>query len=163
MVFMAFTIDIANTTANPDKYNKSNDTTIIQSGVSISPLSTINQLTPVFVVDYDSRFLNANYIIAPFLGRKYFATISVDTAGRLVIQCSVDYISSFNLSKCPITVTRNGGIGKPTEIPDNKLPIIPNRKKIDSITVFSPDIDTTWINDTRSLNYVVTVVGGESV
>lgn len=160
---MAFTIDIANTTANPDKYNKSNDTTIIQSGVSISPLSTINQLTPVFVVDYDSRFLNANYIIAPFLGRKYFATVSVDTAGRLVIQCSVDYISSFNLSKCPITVTRNGGIGKPTEIPDNKLPIIPNRKKIDSITVFSPDIDTTWINDTRSLNYVVTVVGGESV
>lgn len=160
---MAFTIDIANTTANPEKYNKTNETTIIQSGVSISPLSTIAQLMPVFVVDYDSRFLNANYIIAPFLGRKYFATVSVDTAGRMVIQCKVDYISSFNLSNCPITVTRNGGIGKPTEIPDNKLPIIPNRKKIDSITVFSPDINTTWINDTRSLNYVVTVVGGESV
>lgn len=160
---MAFTIDIANTTASPDKYNKTNDTTIIQSGVSISPLSTIAQLTPVFVVDYDSRFLNATYIIVPFLGRKYFATVSVDTAGRMVIQCKVDYISSFNLSNCPITVTRNGGIGKPTEIPDNKLPIIPNRKKIDSITVFSPDINTTWINDTRSLNYVVTVVGGESV
>lgn len=160
---MAFTIDIANTTANPDKYNKTNDTTIIQQGVSISPLSTINQLSPVFVIDYDSRFLNANYIIAPFLGRKYFATVSVDTAGRMVMQCTVDYISSFNLSKCPITVTRNGGIGRPTEIPDNKLPIIPNRKKIDSITVFSPDINTTFINDTRSLNYVVTVVGGESV
>ena len=160
---MAFTIDIANTTANPDKYNKTNETTVIQPNVSISPLSTINQLTPVFVVDYDSRFLNANYIIATFLGRKYFATVSVDTAGRMVIQCKVDYISSFNLSNCPITVTRNGGIGKPTEIPDNKLPIIPNRKKIDSITVFSPDINTTWINDTRSLNYVVTVVGGESV
>lgn len=161
---MAFTIDIANTTANPDKYNKTNETTVIQPNVSISPLSTINQLTPVFVVDYDSRFLNAiaNYIIAPFLGRKYFATVSVDTAGRMVIQCKVDYISSFNLSNCPITVTRNGGIGKPTEIPDNKMPIIPNRKKIDSITVFSPDINTTWINDTRSLNYVVTVVGGES-
>lgn len=163
VVFMAFTIDIANTTASPDKYNKSNDTTIIQQGVSISPLSTINQLTPVFVVDYDSRYLNANYIIATFLGRKYFATVSVDTAGRMIIQCKVDYISSFNLSNCPITVTRNGGIGRPTEIPDNKLPIIPNRKKIDSITVFSPDINTTFINDTRSLNYVVTVVGGESV
>lgn len=160
---MAFTIDIANTTASPDKYNKTNETTIIQQGVSISPLSTINQLTPVFVIDYDSRFLNANYIIATFLGRKYFATVSVDTAGRMILQCKVDYISSFNLSNCPITVTRNGGIGKPTEIPDNKLPIIPNRKKIDSITVFSPDINTTFINDTRSLNYVVTVVGGESV
>lgn len=159
---MAFTIDIANTTANPDKYNKTNEITIIQPNVRISPLSTINQLSPVFVVDYDSRFLNANYIIATFLGRKYFATVSVDTAGRMVIQCKVDYISSFNLSNCPITVTRNGGIGKPTEIPDNKLPIIPNRKKIDSITVFSPDINTTWINDTRSLNYVVTVVGGEN-
>lgn len=160
---MAFTIDIANTTANPDKYNKTNETTVIQPNVHISPLSTINQLTPIFVVDYDSRFLNANYIIATFLGRKYFATVSVDTAGRMVIQCKVDYISSFNLSNCPITVTRNGGIGKPTEIPDNKMPIIPNRKKIDSITVFSPDINTTWINDTRSLNYVVTVVGGDSI
>lgn len=159
---MAFTIDIANTTANPDKYNKTNETTVIQPNVSISPLSTINQLTPVFVIDYDSRFLGANYIIATFLGRKYFALISIDTAGRMVIQCKVDYISSFNLSNCPITVTRNGGIGKPTEIPDNKLPIIPNRKKIDSITVFSPDINTTFINDTRSLNYVVTVVGGEN-
>lgn len=159
---MAFTIDIANTTANPDKYNKSNDTTIIQQGVSISPLSAINQLSPVFVIDYDSRYLNANYIIATFLGRKYFATVSVDTAGRMILQCKVDYISSFNLSNCPITVTRNGGIGKPTEIPDNKLPIIPNRTKIDSITVFSPDINTTFINDTRSLNYVVTVVGGEN-
>lgn len=161
---MAFTIDIANTTANPEKYNKSNETTIIQSGVSISPLSTINQLTPVFVVDYDSRFLNANYIITPptFLGRKYFATVSVDTAGRMVIQCSVDYISSFNLSNCPITVTRNGGIGKPTEIPDNKLPVIPNRKRIDSKTVFSPDINDVFINDIRSMNYVVTVVGGDT-
>lgn len=159
---MAFTIDIANTTANPEKYNKTSETTIIQSGVSISPLSTIAQLTPVFVVDYDARFLNANYIIASFLGRKYFALVSVDTAGRMVIQCRVDYISSYNLSNCPITVTRNGGIGKPTEIPDNKLPVIPNRKRIDSKTVFNPEINDAFINDIRSMNYVVTVVGGDT-
>lgn len=158
---MAFTIDIGYTTDNTYKVNKT--VSYIAQGVSIHPLSTVNQLSPVFVIDYDSRFLNANYVRATFLGRLYYCTVSVDTAQKMYLSCSVDYLSSFNLRNCPITVTRNGGIGAPTEIPDNKLPVIPNRKKIDSITTFSPDINSVFINDSRSLNYVVTVVGGDSI
>lgn len=158
---MAFTIDIGYTTDNTYKVNKA--VSYIAQGVSIHPLSTVNQLSPVFVIDYDSRFLNANYVKATFLGRVYYCTVSVDTAQKMYLSCSVDYLSSFGLGNCPITVTRNGGIGAPTEIPDNKLPVIPNRKKIDSITTFSPDINSVFINDTRSLNYVVTVVGGDSI
>lgn len=158
---MAFTIDIGYTTDNTYKVNKA--VSYIAQGVTIHPLSTVNQLSPVFVIDYDSRFLNANYVKATFLGRVYYCTVSVDTAQKMYLSCSVDYLSSFTLRNCPITVTRNGGIGAPTEIPDNKLPVIPNRKKIDSITAFSPDINSVFINDPRSLNYVVTVVGGDSV
>ena len=158
---MAFTIDIGYTTDNTYKVNKS--VTYIAQGVTIHPLSTVNQLSPVFVIDYDSRFLNANYVRATFLGRLYYCTVSVDTAQKMYLSCSVDYLSSFALSNCAITVTRNGGIGAPTEIPDNKLPVVPNRKHIDSKTVFSPDINDVFINDIRSFNYVVTVIGGDSV
>lgn len=158
---MAFTIDIGYTTDNTYKVNKT--VSYIAQGVSIHPLSTVSQLSPVFVIDYDSRFLNANYVRATFLGRVYYCTVSVDTAQKMYLSCFVDYLSSFALGNCPITVTRNGGIGAPTEIPDNKLPVIPNRKKIDSITTFSPDINSVFINDPRSLNYVVTVVGGDSI
>lgn len=154
---MAFTIDIGYTTDNTYKVNKT--VLYIAQSVSIHPLSTVNQLSPVFVVDYDSRFLNANYVRANFLGRKYLCTVSVDTAQKMYLSCSVDYLSSFALSNCPITVTRNGGIGAPTEIPDNKLPVIPSRKNIDSITVFNSNI-SDFANDPRALNYVVTTVGG---
>ena len=154
---MAFTIDIGYTTDNTYKANKS--VSYIEQGVSLHPLSTVNQLSPVFVIDYDSRFLNANYVTANFLGRKYFCLISFDTAQKMYLNCSVDYLSSFDLGNCPITVTRNGGIGAPTEIPDSKLPVIPNRKDIDSITVFNSNI-SDFANDPRALNYVVTTVGG---
>lgn len=154
---MAFTIDIGYTTDNTYKVNKT--VSYIAQGVTIHPLSTVNQLSPVFVVDYDSRFLTANYVRANFLRRMYLCTVSVDTAQKLYLSCSVDYLSSFALRDCAITVTRNGGIGAPTEIPDSKLPVIPNRKNIDSITVFNSNI-SDFANDPRALNYVITTVGG---
>ena len=149
-----FTIDIGYTTENNLKVNKSYTT--ILAGVQIYPTSTISQENPVFVIDYDSRFLNANYVICSALGRKYFATISTDTANRMIINCSCDYLSSFNLSNCPIQVTRNGGIGKPTKYPDNKYPIYPNIKDITSIT------RSNSILTANSGAYILTVIGGGS-
>lgn len=147
-----FTIDIGYTTENNLKVNKAYTT--IQSGVQIHPTSSISQENPVFIIDYDSRFLNANYVICSALGRKYFASISTDTANRMIITCSCDYLSSFNLSNCPIQVTRNGGIGKPTDYPDTKYPILPNQKEITSI------VRTNNILNVNSGVYVLTVIGG---
>lgn len=149
-----FTIDIAYTTENNLIVNKSYTT--ILSGVQINPLSTISQENPVFVIDYNAAFLNANYVICSALGRKYFATVSTDTAGRMILTCSCDYLSSFNLSNCPIQVTRNGGIGKPTKYPDTKLPIYPNIKDITSIT------RSNSILTANGGAYVLTVIGGGS-
>lgn len=154
---MAFSINIGRTTDNTYKVNKT--FTVVKSNVPISPLSTINILSPVFVVDYDSRLLSCNYVTASFLNRRYMCTVSVDTASRMILSCSVDYLSSFNLNNCDITVTRCGGLGAPTEIPDNKLPVIPNRKHIDSITVFNAQLGD-FRNDPRALNYVITTIGG---
>ena len=156
---MAFTIKIGYTTDNPFKYEKSVTWLSGEGGVNIHPLSTINQLSPVFVIDYNAIYLTANYVQATFLGRSYFATISVDNAGKMILTCNVDYISSFDLSNCSITVTRNGGIGQPTEITDNKFPVIPNKVRQSYITVYNSELDEN-ANYTESPSYVLCVISG---
>lgn len=150
-----FTIDIGYTTENIKKVNKAYTT--IQSGVNISPLSTISQLSPVFVINYDSRFLNANYVVCSTLGRKYFCKVSVDTAQRMILTCMVDYYSSFDLSNCKIHVVRNGGIGSPTDYPDTKYPIKPNQKEITSIVRTTSELNVNY-----PYGYILTVIGGSS-
>ena len=153
---MSFTINIGYTTDRVDKVNKSFTPLSPAAGVSISPLSSINQLSPVFVVDYNAAYLSANYVVvgAP-LNRKYYCGVSVDTAGRMVLTCTCDYLSSFNLANCPIQVTRNGGIGKPTDYPDDKFPIKPNQCDITSTIKTTNELD---VNISRG--YVLTVIGG---
>lgn len=153
---MAFTIDIGYTTDNNLKVGKSVQWLSPTAGVSIHPLSIINQLSPVFIIDRDDTYLSANYVSCTYLGRKYFAKVAVDTAQTMVITCESDPLSSFDLSNCPIQVTRNGGIGHPTDYPDTKYPIIPNQKNITSI-VRSNNILTV-----NGGGYVLTVIGGGS-
>lgn len=155
---MAFTIDIGYTTDNNLKVNKAVSWLSPQTGVTISPLSSINQLSPVFVIDRNDSYLSANYVSCTYLGRKYFATVSIDTANRMIISCtSVDPLSSFDLSNCPIQVTRNGGIGAPTDYPDSKYPIIPNQKDITSITRENSDLNVNF-----ERGFILTTIGGGS-
>lgn len=153
---MAFTIDIGYTTDNNLKVGKSVQWLSPTTGVSIHPLSIINQLSPIFIIDRDDTYLSANYVSCTYLGRKYFAKVAVDTAQTMVITCESDPLSSFDLTNCPIQVTRNGGIGHPTDYPDTKYPIIPNQKNITSI-VRSNNILTV-----NGGGYVLTVIGGGS-
>lgn len=126
----------------------------------------ISILTPVLTFDYNTAFLLANYAKIEEYDRYYFIkNIITDTAKRVHLELSVDPLMSFasQIRQCTAQIIRLEDVGAPTEIPDNKLPVVPSRKKIDSITVFSPDINSVFINDPRSLNYVVTVVGGDSI
>lgn len=149
---MAFTVDIGYTTDNVKKVNKT--VTYIEQGVVIHPTSVISQLSPVFIIDRDDRYLSANYVIATFLKRKYYCTVSVNPAGAMVLTCSVDVLSSFDLSMCPIQVTRCGGLGAPTMYPDTKYPIIPNKKDITSIVRSNSELNV------NSGVYVLTTIGG---
>lgn len=126
----------------------------------------VSILSPVLTFDYNTAFLLANYAYIPEYNRYYYIkNIITDTAKRVHLELSVDPLMSFasQIRQCTAQIIRLEDVGAPTEIPDNKLPVVPSRKKIDSITVFSPDINSVFINDPRSLNYVVTVVGGDSV
>lgn len=149
------TIDICSTTDDPGVAGKTYTT--IQSSVNIEPTSIINQLNPVFVVDYDSRYLAANYIVCSELGRQYFCLVSVNTAGRCIITCNVDPLSSFDLSSCSIGVIRNEGIGAPTMYPDQKLPVYPSRKNIGSIIM---EETSGLLSANGEWCYILTVIGG---
>ena len=60
----------------------------------------------------------------------------------MTLNCTVDYLSSFNLRSCPVTVVRNGGIGAPTKIQDSKFPVLPNTETVKQVpiahTAFTP-------------------------
>ena len=149
------TIDICSTAQDPLVADKSYS--VIQASVAIEPTSIISQMNPVFIVDYDSRYLGANYIVCGDLGRKYYCTVSVNTAQRCVIECHVDPLSSFDLSNCLIGVIRNEGIGAPTMYPDQKLPVYPSKKNIGSIIMQETSGLLTANGDWC---YILTVIAG---
>lgn len=130
------------------------------NGVTINPKTIQNVLRPVFEIDYNSALLNANYLHAPFLEKYYFiSSVSINTAGRMVFECVVDPLKSYDLSNCPITVVRNGGIGAPTKINDNKLPISPNEKTVSQVPV--TDYNTTDSKLDSTGIYILQCVGGQ--
>lgn len=53
-------------------------------------------LTPSFSITADAvpEWLNANYAYVDTFNRYYFAKLSVDTAGRLAVECNVDPLTS---------------------------------------------------------------------
>lgn len=154
---MAFSIDIGYTTDNTYKVNKSVTWLTGEGGVSIHPQSVINQLNPVFVIDYNASYLTANYVKATFLGRSYYALISIDSAGRMILSCSVDFLA-YDFSNCDITVTRNENAGI-NDIPDNKLPVLPNEVENQYITVYNDKLDES-ANLSESKSYVLCVISG---
>ena len=152
---MSFYIKLGYTTENSLSVNKTYTEVTPAGGVEIAPTSTIDQIKPVFVIAYNSNYININYCEATFLGRKYFAKVNYDSGNRMTIECEVDYLSSFDLSECDITAVRNGGIGAPTKIQDNKYPVIPNEETIDQVPVSNSQFTA---NGTGC--YILQVIGG---
>lgn len=122
----------------------------------------VSVISPVLTFDYNTAFLLANYAYISEYNRYYYINnIITDTAKRVHLEMTVDPLMSFasQIRQCTAQIIRLEDVGGPTEIPDSKLPVVPSRKRIDSITVFSDQI-TDFANDVRALNYVVTTIGG---
>ena len=145
-------LKIGKTTDNNMKVNKS-FSEVIAENVNIEPTSIVNKLNPVFVVTYNSRYLDANYVYCSDIDRYYFCVPSVNTGGRVVLTCTIDYLSGVDLSECSITVLRNGN--KPTNIPDNKFPVIPNDETITQTVAVNNDLSPN-----HEYCYVLTCIGG---
>lgn len=132
---MAFTIQLGYTSENPSAVEKTYTIVSPSGGIEISPTSKINQEKPVFIISYNANYVNCNYVIANFLGRKYFCMIDYEIGKQMTLNCTVDYLSSFNLRSCPVTVVRNGGLGAPTKIQDSKFPVLPNTETVKQVPI----------------------------
>lgn len=110
------------TADSPKKLEKT--LTQIGTAQALAPTAQVNVLTPVLVVDYDSTFLTANYAYIDTFHRYYWISTAIDTAGRLIISCKVDYLYSWaaGIRSCKATITRSETAGINYVI-DKQLPI----------------------------------------
>lgn len=111
---------------------------IIESNVNATPTAPIKELEPAVIVDYSEDYLKANYIYIDLYKRYYKILEKVSDIGKKIkFICTIDSVTSWInfLQNCDITVLRNGGIGAPTEIPDNKLPVKPSAENIKQVVV----------------------------
>lgn len=155
-----YSIKIGNITEDPLVVVK--NPVWINSSVPLLPTSTLDQRSPIFVIDYVEGYLGANYIECPKLGRKYFIeNKSVDIGKKIIFSCMVDPLSSFDLSNCQISVIRNGGIGAPTPYIDEKLPVYPSKKNVGSIVMNQKTVPlSSKLSTTATDCYMLTVLGG---
>lgn len=129
-------------TANPKDLDKSGKITEIGNAKILTPIRAVSILNPVVTVDYNALFVSANYayISAPF-NRYYFVKCSVDTAGKIVVECTADSLYSWHtyIKECDANIIRAEQAGV-NYIIDNQLPIDQNRfftegKKIGSTPI----------------------------
>lgn len=132
---MSFSATLYNNSDDPKKLSKnlSGGTTVS----SITPTESCDILNPTFILNYNSSYTTCNYVVvgAPF-NRSYFITdMKIDIGKKIVISCSIDVLETYknSIRNCIACVTRNEGIGEPTYVPDDKLPLDPNQKELKSV------------------------------
>lgn len=151
------TVSLYNTSDPNNKLNKS--LSAVQESISAVPTQGVSLLAPSLILDYVEAYLGANYIYISEFGRYYYITdMKVDIGKKIYIYCSVDPLMSFSaeILSCPVVITRNEGIGRPTMIPDSMLPVNPSAKRTTSIKM-SDTSASLDVNGTTC--YLLTTIG----
>ena len=140
---MSLSITLYTSIADPKELDKSSKLTQIGStAITATPTNDIDILSPVVLLNYNSSYLNANYAYIPEFGRYYYVNDkSVKPGQSITLTMSVDPLMSFKnqIKDCTACITRSESIGGPTEIPDDRLPVDPNKKELlSAISKFEP-------------------------
>lgn len=123
---MSMTINLYVTSSNPKSLTKA--LTQIGDAKVITPTAQISTLNPVLVLTYNAALLPCNYVYIPRFNRYYFATVSTDIAGRIILSCKVDYLMSWAayIKECDANIIRAEQAGV-NYVVDKQLPIDENR------------------------------------
>ena len=151
---MAFTLNLYQTNSDPRQVTK--ELSAVAENIQIQPTSTLDLLNPRIIIGYSESYLNANYCYCTLLNRYYYITsTSLEIGRRIILDCSIDVLHTYSgqIRNCTACVVRNEGIGKPTYITDNQLPIISGKYQI-TAQIF-PDSPVG-----SSRDYVLTTLGG---
>lgn len=148
-------------TCNDDNNVVNKTLTTVAANVPIRPTASVNILKPVIIINYDSTYLGANYAYLSDFDRYYFiASANVETGKQITLNLSVDVLYTWrnDIKAAQATIIRSQSIGKPTHIPDQRLPIAPSEQDITSC-VFNKqpfDLNVTAL----TYNYLLTVQQG---
>lgn len=132
--------------------------TSIASNITIIPKEQLDILTPRIRLAWNSAYLAANYMYISDLGRYYFISdMLLNTGHNIDIIGNVDVLMSYaaQIRALDATIIRSESVGAPTMYPDDKLPIIPNKKNVTSIVM----PNSLHLNPVNSVNYILTVRG----
>ena len=133
--------------------------TAIASNIPIKPTGSINLLKPTIIINYNAAYLGANYAYLSDFNRYYFVgSPSVETGKQITFYLSVDVLYSWavDIRRSPATVIRSESVGKPTYIPDQRLPIAPSEQVITSALFDKKAFGVA----SYGYNYVLTVQNG---
>lgn len=140
--------------------------TAVASGVSITPTKGFDILKPTIIINYNSAYLGANYFYISDLNRYYYiADMEIEIGKCITITGEIDIRKSYAVAipNVVATVVRSESVGAPTEIPDSKLPIDPNREELKSIKILyegSSGKQARFTANPSDWCYILTVVGG---
>lgn len=126
--------------------------------INATPTGVFSLLNPSLIIEYDSDVLNANYCYIPDFNRYYYISISFDVGKKMIINCSIDVLKTYNnqIRQRTGTILRSESIGKPTAIVDNKLPVDPNRHELKTLKILPQNGLPVFGTNT---DYVLATVG----
>lgn len=107
--------------------------TTIASSVSVKPTERCSILYPRLILNYSSSYAAATHIYIPDFSRYYYIKDTIlRTGSEIEVACQVDVLATYSLQirDCDVAVIRSESIGSPTMLPDNKLPVNPNKKEL---------------------------------
>lgn len=154
---MALTVTLMTTTDDPLVVTKTTTTIATVTG---KPYENCSIGSPRIIINYAATLQAVNYMYIADFGRYYFVEPPVVIpGGEILISGSVDVLKTYDaaLRACPATVIRSESIGAPTMIPDNKLPINPNKKELlTAVKAFTPSGSNCYLVRVResAIKYV---------
>lgn len=115
------------TTSDPPK-KLEKTLTAIGNAHALSPTAEVTVLNPVIVCNYNAQLLAANYCYIDTFQRYYFCSLATDTASRLIVSCTCDYLMSWAdyIKRCPANIIRAEQAGV-NYVVDRQLPIDSSR------------------------------------
>lgn len=131
----------------------------VATNIPIKPTGSVNVLKPTIIINYNAAYLAANYAYLSDFGRYYFiASANVETGKQITLNSSVDVLYTYraDIRASAATVIRSESIGKPTYIPDQRLPIAPSEQVITSALFDKKAFGIASFG----YNYVLTVQNG---
>lgn len=142
-----------------DKISSASTIALVE-GISVAPTERLDILDPVFILDFNSAYLRANYLYCDTFLRYYYIRSAVQTGKKLELRCSVDVRQTYaaGIRASTGTIIRAEDKGSPTIYPDSKFPVNPGKKYITSIVL--PETSKTMGTDIP-YSYLLTVIGGE--